>query len=364
MTKIELNKKEYIKALNVGGTFAGKSKLLPILDCVKIKVSNNKIKIVSSDGQNAINKSIEVVYDGEECTFCVNYKDLLSYVRLISADNLSLVIENNEVDIQHKNGNMKLPLMNADEFPVLKLDEDSCNISVSSALVNNWIVDGRNFIGSDDLRPIMCGIYFYSKDGEFGCCASDGRYLFTDNVNENIEDFEFVLNKNAFSAVCDVCSDVDEITIKIGNNNVIFVGNGISVLARKQEGKFPNFKSIINPNTNINVKADKKEMIDAINRCKLGSSSSCLIKFDISGLNMNITAEDIDFNKSANENVSVESNGNIIIGFNAENILKILNIVYTEKCIMKMSQPSNACIITDDNSENNKLFLLMPMMID
>lgn len=108
MTKINVNKTDFIKALTFGGAFAGKSKARPILDCVKIKVSNGKIKIVSSDGENAINKSIIADNTSENVVFCVNYKNLLSYIKLIPSDTFDICVNDNEVVVSHSRGKMSL----------------------------------------------------------------------------------------------------------------------------------------------------------------------------------------------------------------------------------------------------------------
>lgn len=155
---------------------------MPILDCVKIKVANGNITIVSSDNENAISKKIKDVESSGDVTFCVNYKDLASYIKLLNVETFNLQVSDNDVKVVHKNGEMSLPVMNADEFPTLKLGEDTKNITVESAIINNWIVGASNFVGSDDLRPILNNIYFYGKENEIGCCGKSPCWLTSQRV--------------------------------------------------------------------------------------------------------------------------------------------------------------------------------------
>lgn len=364
MTTINLNKKNFIKVLNIGGTFAGRSKVLPILDCVKIKVSNGYMTVVSSDSENAISKKTTIMNDDGETTFCVNFKDLYSYVKLLIGDVVTLIVLEKELEVKHEKGNVTLPLMDADEFPTLKPDADCTEVKISSALLNNWIVDARNFVGDDDLRPVMGNIYFYSKEGEVGCCGSDGQFMFSDNIKEDNGEWSFLLNKGAFKSVCDVCQDVEEVTVKIGSRNAMFIGDGVSVLARLQEGRFPNFKSVQPTNSPIQVKLSKSELLDAINRVKVGASNtSCLIKIEIDGMNMQVSAQDIDFNRKAVENIMVEANGNITIGFNANKFITCLNSIATDNVVLNMSDASRACVVNEDDENSNKISLLMPMLL-
>ena len=98
--RIEVNnKKEFAKALQIGGMLAGTSRIMPILDCVKIKAKNDQLTFVSSDNENAISKRLTegVVTEGEE-VFCVNMKDLMSYVKLIKSERFEMVIDEKQLE--------------------------------------------------------------------------------------------------------------------------------------------------------------------------------------------------------------------------------------------------------------------------
>lgn len=363
--RLTLNKKEFIKALQIGGMFAGSYKELPILDCVKIKVSGDKMNIVSTDNENEISKKVFEVESDMDETFCVNMKDFSSYIKLIKSDSFCIKVDNGNAEIIHENGSFSLPVYSDDDFPIMKLDEDVIEFSMSAPLLNNWISDGKLFVANDELRPVMNGLYVYSENGNLGCCASDGNVLFTDNVNvEGLPEFRFVLNNNAFNPVCDAIYDVDEVKIKVGQRNVMFVSESVSVIARLQEGRYPNFSSVIPKDNGIVVKANRKDMINAITRCSIGANqSSMLAKVSVDGMGMEISCEDIDFNRKAKEYLAVESNGNITIGFKSSLLIDILNSITTENAVIKMKEPSIAAVFTED-SENEKIYLLMPMLIN
>lgn len=363
--KITLDKKEFVKALQVGGSFAGKSKVMPILDCVKIKVGLDKMTIVSTDSENAISKRLNGITSDEEGNFCVNMNDLMSYIKLINSDEIEINIDGKTAEVKHAKGSFTFPVESSDEFPSIKPDEDCVEVSINAALLNNWIADGKNFVASDELRPVMNGLYVYCKENELGCCASDGHALFTDNIKvENVPEFSFILNKNAFKPVCDAIQCVEEVRVKVGTRNVMFVADGVSVIARQQEGRFPNFKGILPKYNHIMLKVDRKEMLNAITRSSVGASkASMLTRIKVDGFNLEISSEDLDFNKEAREYLTVEANGNIVIGFKASLLIQILNSISTDNVIITMKDSSCAAIFKEDNAESDKIYLLMPMMI-
>lgn len=363
--KIELDKKEFVKALQVGGSFAGKSKVMPILDCVKIKVGLDKLTIVSTDSENAISKRLNGITSDEEGTFCVNMQDLMSYIKMIDSDEIEININGNAAEVKHAKGSFTFPVESSDEFPSIKPDEDCVEVSINAALLNNWIADGKNFVANDELRPVMNGLYVYCKENELGCCASDGHALFTDNIKvENVPEFSFVLNKNAFKSVCDAIQSAEEVKVKVGKRNVMFMADGVSVIARQIDGRYVNFKAVCPKDNSIEVKVDRKEMLNAIIRSSVGASkSSMLTRMKVDGFNLEISSEDLDFNKEAREYLTVEANGNIAIGFKASLLIQILNSISTDNVVITMKDPSRAAIFKEDNAESEKIYLLMPMML-
>ena len=362
---ITLNKTDFLKALQVGGIFAGSNKLMPILDCVKIKVSGDKLIIVSTDKENAISKRmIGIIADGEG-TFCVNAKDLMSYIKLIPSDTFELTINGNTAEVKHAKGSFTFPVENDDEFPSIKPDDNCVEVSINAALLNNWIAYGKNFVASDTLRPIMAGLYIYCSNGELGCCSSDGHALFTDHISvDGVQDFNFVLNKNSFRPVCDAIANVDEVKIKIGEKNVVFIADGVSVISRLISGKYVNFKSVIPKNNTIVVNVNRKGMINAISRCYAGANkNSMLIKLKVEDGKLEISSNDVDFNKSAIEYMDIESNDNIKIGLKYSTLMEILNAISSENVIITMREPHTAVIFKEDEQDSEKILLQMPMML-
>lgn len=364
---IRVNKSEFVKAILVGGSFAGRAKALPILDCVKIKVKNGSMVIVSSDNENAISKRMYGVESEGEVSFCVNYKNLLSYVKLIGSEFVDLIVDDSvrNVEVKHDKGSVSLPLDNAEDFPVMKPDGDSVCIEMESALLNNWIVDAQNYVGEDMLRPQMGCILIYKSGNEIGCAASDGHKLFCDYINNySGDDFDCLINKKSFNAICNVCKISDTITLKTGKSNTLISGKDVTIITRNINQKYPNFKSVLVKDSNIKVVVNKNELKEAICRCMVGANQkNLLLKFELDGASLNLSSEDIDFSIKSVENIIVNSNGKITIGFKAPYFLNILNTISTDDVIIELKESSRPALFKESGNKSNKLALLMPMML-
>lgn len=370
MNTISVEKSAFVKALTIGGGYACGNKNLPILDCVKIKVRNGSINIVSSNAENAISYRMDSVESDFEGSFCVGYKSALQYVKLVSGSKVDLMLDDDlkTLKIKHSKGSISLPLYDSSEFPNIDIDKESVSVELDSSLLSNWLYEASSFTKDDDLRPIFGCVLLYQRGKELGCVATDGMKMFYDQMEREGEPFELLISQGALKGICNVAKSCSKVNLSIGSKSVSAKGDGISVVSRIMEGRFPNHMSVIPPTSSIKVIADRKDLMESINRCAVGGSMlTSLVKMSISGMSMFLVAEDIDFSIKAKESIMVNSNGDITIGVKADHLLKILNAISTDEIIMDMQDPSRSILFHEceqKNVKSKKIMLLMPMSLN
>lgn len=364
--KITFEKKDLLKGLKIGGSLAGKSKVLPILDCVKVKIKGMTASFVSSDNENAISQKMPILESEGDCQFCVPLASFMSYVKLIAGDKVDIIYSDNTIEVKHEKGSIEFPVQSADEFPVISPDKDGEEIIVDPAYVYNFITEGQKFTANDDLRPVMNGIYIYQEGGNIGCCATDGNSLFTNEESSSYQyNYNFVVDKNAFKAICESISDKNELRMRVGKRNVMFVTEDCSIVSRLQDGRFPNFKSVIPHNNDIEIKLNCKELINAVNRCAIAANKSTnLVKLYIDGFTLEISCEDIDFNTKSKETIMIDGTQKARIGFNYSKLMNILTSIITDNVVISMKNESSAAIFRNDSENDKRIYLLMPMMLN
>jgi DNA polymerase-3 subunit beta len=83
---------------------------------------------------------------------------------------------------------------------------------------------------------------------------------------------------------------------------------------------------------------------------------------------MVLSAQDIDFSISAVERMNCQYEGDEMeIGFKSTFLIEILSNLSTREVILEMSDPTRAGLVlpvTTDNTNEDVLMLLMPMMIN
>ena len=116
------------------------------------------------------------------------------------------------------------------------------------------------------------------------------------------------------------------------------------------------------------VTVDRVSFIGALRRVAIFSSqASSLVKLRLKDSSMNISAQDIDFSTSAEENLVCQYTGtDMSIGFKSTFLIDILSNISSDEVVIELADPSRAgVIIPVEQEEGEKLLtLLMPMMLN
>lgn len=361
-----IERKLLLDCLSVGGSMSGKSKVLPILDCCKVVLNSNRLIISSYDGENAVLKAVSVINHDEDFSFCVNCADFSKAIRSLKDAALDFELSNGILRIKHLRGSMELPYEGVDEYPTVDNVNDGVSYSCFSAeLYYNWLNRARVFAANDTLRPVMCGVYLYFSDNEYGICASDGNALYAayELSDNSLDRGSAVVPNSAISSVLGVLNGNTHVDIRINDRNISFNCEDSRVVCRLPVGNFPNFKSVLPTSHSVTVRASREDLLDAVNRAKLFSDNgTSLCVLEANSGEVSVTAENIDFNKKSVEHCVASVSGNIRIGVKGDFIAKCLCATDSIGIVMEMTEPSRPIIFKSDDEPNLSL-LLMPMMI-
>ncbi|MCK5700603.1 MAG: DNA polymerase III subunit beta, partial [Cyclobacteriaceae bacterium] len=90
------------------------------------------------------------------------------------------------------------------------------------------------------------------------------------------------------------------------------------------------------------------------------------VRLKITGSELQISAEDLDFSNEANERLSCEHDGeDIEIGFNARFMMEMISNLESKEITLQLSEPNRAGLIVPKEKNDNEdiLMLVMPVML-
>lgn len=364
MTQIEINRKDLIEALRIGGSMSGKSKAIAILDYAKIVIKGNVLKITSSDTKCCIahkmflNSVVE-----EECTFVVSPKDLSNALKSLKGDDVVMWINDSYLELKHAKGTMAIPTMPANEFPLPTLESECTIVEFESERLFKLLNRGKDFMSADELHPIMCGVYLFVNNECYGVAATDTHKLYTESVPmASDKEVSAIVPAKAIPVLLDVINGTDKVSISFGSRSIVVKSDRSMVSVTLPTGRFPNVNAVIPKESIIECEIDKEELLDAINRTMLFANATGLLKMTISGMLLAIDSEDFDTQKRSYEECVCSANvpDKFMIGVNGAKLRTVLSACDSDKVTLRMNAENKPILIKEDS----KTLLLMPMMMN
>jgi DNA polymerase-3 subunit beta len=223
-------------------------------------------------------------------------------------------------------------------------------------------------VSADELRPVMCGLYFDIKDNHLNVCATDARRLYTDsNPYISEKEFSFIVSGGALSAINDIASlSSKDLLFEINQSNIRIKSDDCDIVCRNVEGRFPNFRAVVISDDAIKTKVRfvTQDFISMLNRMSIvNKGTNRLLILDINNGKCNVMSEDVDFNKKNVENIECEIKGeDVKIGLNTEYLLNMVQTIDNDKFVMYIAE-SNRPILIREQTKPNKTLLLTPMTL-
>ena len=280
-----------------------------------------------------------------------------------------------------KKGNVSLVYFSAEAFPrAAQPDNASLHISLPMATFSNVLSHAGKFVSDSDLRPVMrCLCIDVAEDrSEVIFVASNGHVLIklihTNNPETGGSNFfrsgtpGKILVYSCFFKTLSVFDGCEDIDIEANESMVRFTAGDITFVCKKAEGQYPNYNSVIPRNNPHKITVDKRELANVVKRVALFSSeSSNLIVLKKDGMFLDVSAQDLDFNMSANDQVLITEGTcpeGHSIGFKASSLLDVLAPIPSDTVTLHLSDPSHAGVVTANESSPRALTLLMPMILN
>jgi DNA polymerase-3 subunit beta len=345
--------------------------VLPILEDFLFDIQDKKLSVTATDLETVmrVQMDIESKANGK---VCIPAKILLDSLKNIADQPLTFTIDKNfGVEITSDNGKYKVMGENPDNFPKEPSADDTTGFSMSSGGLVTAINKSLFAVSNDDLRPAMTGVFFeLSKDGvQF--VATDAhrlvRYKRTDTKASKTD--SFIVPKKPLNLLKNALPDNDDEISVSYNANHLFVSHGdVQMICRLIDARFPDYKVVIPAENPYHLTVNKADFQNALRRVSVFSNKSTnQVALSISGSELQMAAQDVDFSFEGNERMSCQYNGeDIQIAFNAKFLIEMLNAADTEEVRVELSTPTKAGLIKPSEQAEGEdlLMLVMPLMLN
>ena len=224
--------------------------------------------------------------------------------------------------------------------------------------------------GNDELRPVMSGVYFQlDKDGTT-FVATDAHKLVKYHRHDAKADkaTTFIMPKKPLNLLKSLLVGKDEVDVEFNETNARFTFDETTLVCRLIDGKYPNYEAVI-PKENPNkLTVNRAMLLNSVKRVSIFSSKTThQVRLKITGSELQLSAEDLDFANEATERLTCQYDGeDIEIGFNSVFLIEMLSNLNTEEVNLELSEPNRAGILKPVEMDENEeiLMLVMPVMLN
>lgn len=364
-----------LKQLQAIGGVINSSNTLPILDNFLFELDKDGLTISASDLETTMTAKVAVAKAEKTGSIAIPAKILLDTLKTFSDIPITFTIESKTtyaIEISAGEGKYKLTGHNADEFPKTPTLESFSLVEIGSEVLAKAISKSLFATGNDELRPVMSGVFCQLSPENITFVATDAhklvRYRRTDAKSKEVS--SFILPKKPLNLLKNLLLyDESKIKIEYNNTNAFFAFNNFNLICRLIDGKYPNYDAVIPTNNPNKLIIERIPFLNSIKRVSIFSNQSThQVRFKISGKELTLSAEDLDFANEAKERLSCQYEGeDMEIGFNSKFILEMLNNIDSNEVCLEMSAPNRAGLLLPVNNENKEedlLMLVMPVMLN
>ena len=345
--------------------------VLPILEDFLFEIEKNKLTVVATDLETVmkIHLDIEAKDSGK---VCIPSKILLESLKNIAEQPLTFNIDKNfGVEITSDNGKYKVMGENPDNFPKEPVADTATSFTMPSSALVTAINKSLFAVSNDDLRPAMTGVYFELDAKGMTCVATDAhrlvRFKRTDVSCPKTD--TFIVPKKPLTLLKSALpQNDDELQISYNSNHLFVKHNSTELVCRLIDARFPDYKVVIPTDNPYKLTVNKNDFQSALRRVSVFSNKSTnQVALTISGSELQLAAQDVDFSFEGNERMACQYDGeDLQIAFNAKFLIEMLNAADTDEVVIELSTPTKAGIIKPTEVDENEelLMLVMPLMLN
>lgn len=345
--------------------------VLPILEDFLFEIDKNRLTVVATDLETVMRIQLEIEAR-DSGKVCIPGKILLDSLKNIPDQPLTFNIDKNfAVEITSDNGKYKVMGENPDNFPKEPAADDTTSFTVPASALIVSINKTLFATSNDDLRPAMTGVYFELDKKGMQCVATDAHRLVRYRRNDVScpKNDTFIVPRKPLNLLkAAIPFSDDELTISY-NNNHLFVKHGTTQMScRLIDARFPDYKVVIPSDNPYRLTVNKADFQSALRRVSIFSNKSTnQVALSISGSELQMAAQDVDFSFEGTERMKCQYNGeDLVIAFNARFLIEMLSAADSDEVNIELSTPTKAGLIkpADQQKEEELLMLVMPLMLN
>ena len=370
--KLSIERAALLRSLNHVQSVVERRNTIPILSNVLMKAEDGVLSLASTDMDLEINESVaaNVSEAGATTAPAHTFHDIVRKFPDDSEIEIELNDDKTQMTVKSGRSQFKLSCLSVNDFPDLSQSELPNGFSIQASELRALIDRTKFAMSTEETRYYLNGIYLHAADTDgvkvLRAVSTDGHRLarFEMPLPEGAAEMPgVIIPRKAVGELRKLIEDAaDVIQVSLSENKVCFTFDHIVLTSKLIDGTFPDYQRVIPEGNDKIVEVDPRIFTKAIDRVStISDGKSRALKITLQGKQMILSASSPDAG-SATEEMEVNGDSDIEIGFNARYLLDITSQIEGEGCRLTLADSGSPTII-QDNSDTSALYVLMPLRV-
>lgn len=360
--RLQVTQENLSRALNNVARIATTRNTLPILSNVLIKTVDNRVCIAATNLNIAITNYIGSKVS-ESGSITVPARLMQDFISSLPGGVIDLKLDDTKLHISTDHHKSVINGTPADDYPVMPKIKEGKKWKITSKELKEALSQVVVAASTDDARPVLTGVNFYTHEGELYVVATDSYRLAEKKLTKIKDDVNILIPASAIQDLLRLLDDSDEeVKITSDEQQILFQKGDVELVTRLIEGKFPEYRKLIPTKFSTDAAVPKA---DIVNIAKVSSlfaretAGSVKLSADSAEqqININSIASQLGEN-AASAKAKVSGDGEITL--NSRYIIDALNSLSGEDVYLGFNEKLEPFVVKN-KKDDSYLHIIMPL---
>jgi DNA polymerase-3 subunit beta len=372
---IQVSKDSLSAALQVVLKAVSANSPLPVLSGIKIQAGASGLILTASNLSMTIEykipENLEKLIVEKSGEIVVPARYFYEIIRKLDPGVVRLeVVEALMLSIQSEHTQFRLCGMDATEFPRIHyIDHPSIQkISMNNTLFKQIIKRVVFAVATSETRPVLTGVALHINNHFIGVHATDGIRL-AQHVeyldNHMVANLSVVIPGSTLADLSKMLSEGgdDATEIEIGNKQIRFISNGLTVQSALLEGAYPSITNLIPHSYLSEIIVNTGLLLRAAERVSILAGESVTLSV-LPSQQLQLLSRSAEVGDVQEEIILEQIEGEPFrVSFNGKYCRDILRAIDSEKLRIKFAGKDKPLVIEPLETTSSTLYLMTPMRI-
>ena len=372
--KLTVRSRDLVRELSLAQGIVEAKTTIPVLGNVLLTAKGDSLQLQCTDLELSIRTSCQATVEEPGSTL-IPIRRLFEYARLLPDADLTITVDGSEpVDLECGRAKTRIAAMpDRGVFPELA-EVPPATLSIPARVLTLGIQRAIVSVAESTVQYAITAAQFIVRRDAVGFVSTDGHRLTLHVEKREVEgiDDEIVslMTRKAMSELAKITSDSEgspeNVEFATDEKNLFFRYGKRLLVARKVDGKFPDYKRVLPKDLEISLVLEKDSLTALLRRVKqFASEKGRMVRLDLETGTLKFSASSFQYGTSE-ESLPVDYEGESFgVGFNADYIIDFLQVCGGDEVLLRIKDPRSAAQFelpgTDDDKDYR--YVIMPVRV-